>query len=79
MVFLTGFLTEDMKPCVHIQFSLLNLFRAVGLDKMQHFNHKSPAAVREMFLTSGNVVKNMIIEEIKKAGSYGLLIDEVTD
>ena len=60
-------------------FSLLNLFRAVGLDKMQHFNHKSPAAVREMFLTSGNVVKNMIIEEIKKAGSYGLLIDEVTD
>lgn len=59
-------------------FSLLNLFRAVGLDKMQHFNHKSPAAVREMFLTSGNVVKNMIINEIKKAGSYGLLIDEVT-
>ena len=23
-------------------FSLLNLFCAVGLDKMQHFNHKSP-------------------------------------
>ena len=45
-------------------FSLLNLFRAVGLDKMQHFNHKSPAAVGEMFLTSGNVVKNMIIHEI---------------
>lgn len=60
-------------------FSLLNLFCAVGLDKMQHFNHKSPAAVREMFLTSGSVVKNMTIEEIKKAGSYGLLIDEVTD
>ena len=30
-----------------------------------------------MFLTSGNVVKNMIINKIKKP--YGLLIDEVTD
>ena len=59
-------------------FSLLNLFRAIGLNKMQHFNYKSPTAVRGMFLTSGNVVKNMIVKEIKKAGSDGLLIDEVT-
>ena len=60
-------------------FSLLNLFRAVGLDKMQYFDHKSPASVREIFLTTGDVIKNLIIKEIKKAGFYGLLIDEVTD
>jgi len=60
-------------------FSLLNLSPAVGQDKMQPFNHKSPAAVREMFLTSENVVKNMIVNEIKKAGSCGVLTDEVTD
>lgn len=60
-------------------FSLLNLFRVVGLDKMQYFTHKPPAAVREMFLITGDVVKNLIIKEIEKAGSYGLLIDEVTD
>lgn len=35
--------------------------------------------MREMFLISGNVVKNMIIEEIKKVGFYGFLIDEVID
>lgn len=35
-------------------FSLLNLFRAVGLDKMQHFNHKSPAAV-----SLGNVKQSL--------------------
>ena len=60
-------------------FSLLNLFRAVGLDKMQYFDHKSPASVRKIFLTTGDVIKNLIIKEIKKAGFYGLLIDEVTD
>ena len=32
-----------------------------------------------MFLTTGDVIKNLIIKEIKRAGSYGLLIDEVTD
>lgn len=32
-----------------------------------------------MFLISGNVVKNMIVNEIKKVGFYGFLIDEVID
>ena len=60
-------------------FSLLNLFRVVGVDKMQYFNHKSPGAIREMFLHIGSVLKNSIIQEVKKSGFFGLLIDEVTD
>ena len=38
-------------------FSLLNLFRVVGVDKMQYFNHNSPGAIREMFLHTGNVIE----------------------
>ena len=60
-------------------FSLLNLFRVVGVDKMQYFNHKSPGAIREMFLHIGTVVKNSIVQEVKKSGFFGLLIDDVPD
>ena len=60
-------------------FSLLNLFRVVGVDKMQYFNHKSPGAIREMFLHIGTIVKNSIVQEVKKSGFFGLLIDDVTD
>ena len=60
-------------------FSLLNLLRVVGVDKMQYYNHKSPGAVREMFLHIGSVLKNSIEQEVKKSGFFGLLIDEVTD
>ena len=60
-------------------FSLLNLFRVVGVDKMQYFNHKSPGAIREMFLHIGSVLKNSIVQEEKKSGFFVLLIDEVTD
>ena len=59
--------------------SLLNLLRVVGVDKMQYFNHKSPGAVREMFLHIGSVLKNSIVQEVKKSGFFRLLIDEVTD
>ena len=59
--------------------SLLNLLCVVGVDKMQYFNHKSPGAVREMFLHIGSVLKNSIVQEVKKSGFFRLLIDEVTD
>ena len=46
---------------------------------MQYFNNKSPGAVREMFLHIGSVLENSIVQEVKKSGFFGLLIDEVTD
>ena len=46
----------------------------MGVDKMQYFGHRSPGAISYMFLQTGSVV-----QEVKKSGLYGLLIDEVTD
>ena len=60
-------------------YSLLNLPRVVGVEKMQYFGHRSPGAIKELFLQTGSVLKNSIVQEVKKSGLYGLLIDEVMD
>ena len=60
-------------------YSLLNLPRVVGVEKMQYFGQRSLGATKEMFLQTGSVLKNSIVREVKKSGLYGLLIDEVTD
>ena len=59
-------------------FSLLKLFHVVCVDKMQHFNHKSPGAIREIFLHIGTVLSS-IKHKSKKSGFFRLLINEVTD
>ena len=53
--------------------------RVVGVEKMQYFGQRSPGAIKEMFLQTGSVLKNSIVQEVKKSGLYGLLIDEVMD
>ena len=60
-------------------YSLLNLPRVVGVEKTQYFGHRSPGAIKELFLQTGSVLKNSIVQEVKKSGLYGLLIDEVMD
>lgn len=59
-------------------FSLLKLFHVVCVDKMQYFNHKSPGAIREIFLHIGTVLSS-IKHKSKKSGFFRLLINEVTD
>ena len=60
-------------------FSLLNLFRVTGLTKMEFFPYKSPSTIREMALTLGSVLKESVLCQVRKAQSFGLMIDEVTD
>lgn len=48
-------------------FSLLKPFHVVCLDKMQYFNHKSPGAIREIFLHIGTVLSS-IKDKSKKSG-----------
>ena len=60
-------------------FSLLNLFCVTGLKKMEFFPYKSQSTIREMALTIGNILKESILCQVRKAPAYGLMIDEVTD
>lgn len=66
------------KEAVAKSFSLLKLFHVVCVDKMQYFNHKSPGAIREIFLHIGTVLSS-IKHKSKKSGFFRLLINEVTD
>ena len=42
-------------------------------------NHRSPCAVREMFLVVGKVIFNSILQKLHNANFWGLLCDDVTD
>lgn len=46
-------------------FSLLTLFCVVGVDKMQHFNHKSHGAMGEMSRHIGTELKNSTVQQVK--------------
>ena len=46
---------------------------------MIYLNHRSPGAVREMFLVVGQVVFNSILQKLHNAKFWGLLCDDVTD
>ena len=59
--------------------SLLSLLEHLGLEEMKYLNHRSPGAVREMFLVVGQVVFNSILQKLHNAKFWGLLCDDVTD
>ena len=55
------------------------LQNVMGVSDLQHFRHKSPEPVQEIFLTVGETVKESVLVQAREAQLYGLLIDEVTD
>lgn len=59
--------------------SLLDLTERLGLVDMKFFKHRSCGSAREMFLLLGEMVKLGVVEDIKKANTFGLLTDEVCD
>jgi len=59
--------------------SLLSLLEHLGLKEMKYLNHRSPGAVREMFLVVGQVVFDSILQKLHNAKFLGLLCDAVTD
>lgn len=59
--------------------SLINHLEDAGLQNMKYFAHRSARSIQEMFLAIGNSIQDEVIKEVKKASSFGLLVDEVTD
>ena len=59
--------------------SLLTLFQMLGLENMKHFRHRSAGSTIEIFLTLGRVLKQRVVEALRKSKAFGLLVDEVTD
>jgi len=59
--------------------SMLKMMRAIGLEKLEHFQHESLWSVRGILTTMGRVIKEKITNAAKEAKCYGLMVDDVTD
>ena len=51
----------------------------IFVSELKHFSHRSKGYVQDIFACFGNTVKEALLEEVIKAISFGLLIDEATD
>lgn len=79
-VFATAFflMKEFIANCKLIPL-LSFMENVLGLSPLKHFSHRSQGSVREIYLALGKTVKRNLLEKARKAKSFGILIDEVTD
>lgn len=56
--------------------SLLTLLQMLGLENMKHFHHHSAGSTIK---TLARVLKQRVVEALRKLKAFGILVDEVTD
>ena len=71
-------LAKEIIACTKAK-SLLQLLTFLNLPNIEHFNHRSAASLREIFLTLGNTILDGIKQDLQNVKYFGLLIDDVTD
>ena len=49
----------------------------IGVAEIKYFQHSSEG--NEIFLTIGNVVKELTLKKVRAASCFGLITDEMTD
>ncbi|XP_071122736.1 zinc finger protein 862-like [Mytilus edulis] len=59
--------------------SLLNLLERLGIEDMKYFQHRSQAALREIFIAIGGTLEDKLVKEVQQADHYGLMVDDVAD
>ena len=50
-----------------------------GVAEIKYFQHRSEGFLIEIFLTIGNVVKELTLKKVRAASSFGLMTDETTN
>jgi hypothetical protein len=58
---------------------LLNFIEHLGMEEIAYFEHRSQGSTRDVFLTIGEIIQDTITGKIRRSGSFGVLIDDVTD
>ena len=58
---------------------LTSLLDLLGVSEMKYFQHRSRPSLREMFITLGDSIREIILQKVKQAKSFGFLADEATD
>lgn len=50
----------------------------IGVAEIEYFQHRSAGSLIEIFLTIGNVVKELTLKKARAASCFGLMTDEMT-
>ena len=59
--------------------SMCKLIEYLGFHDMWHFQHRSSGIQCKILLTVGKAIQDEVTEAVKRAGTYGLLVDDATD
>ena len=59
--------------------SLIELEKHIGVTEMREFKNTSERSQREMRLLLGQLIKEKLIQRVKDAKWFSVLVDEVTD
>ena len=59
--------------------SLLYLLESLGVSEFKYLQHRSRPSLREMFITLGETIKELILQRVSKAQSFGILADEAAN
>lgn len=59
--------------------SLIELEKHIGVVEMAEFRNRSEQSQREMRLFLGQLIKEQLIQRVKDAKWFSILVDEVTD
>ncbi|XP_060569569.1 zinc finger MYM-type protein 6-like, partial [Ruditapes philippinarum] len=59
--------------------SLIELQKQIGVEAMNHFKNTSERSQKDMRLLVGQMIKTKLVENVKTAKWFSLLVDEVTD
>ncbi|XP_076083706.1 zinc finger protein 862-like [Mytilus galloprovincialis] len=59
--------------------TLLKLLENIGLSEMKFFQHRSRASLRDIFTTLGLQTENDLVEKVKAADCFSVLLDDSSD
>ncbi|CAG2200191.1 unnamed protein product [Mytilus edulis] len=59
--------------------TLLKLLENIGLSEIKYFQHRSRASLRDIFTTLGLQTENDLVEKVKAADCFSVLLDDSSD
>ena len=77
--FLTSYWLGKEEVANRKLLSLIDLQKRIGVTEMNDFKNTSERSQREMRLLLGQLIKEKLIQRIKDAKWFSILVDEVTD
>ena len=53
--------------------------KQIGVSELKFYAHRSKGSIHGILIFLGKAVKQMLLQDMRMANSFGMLIDEATD